>query len=379
MDFITKLPVSIDPTTRQECDMILVIVDRLTKYMKIIPTTETITAEQLAAIIIRNIVAEHGRPAKITSDRDKLFTSKMWGSFTDQLGIELKLSTAYHPQTNGQTERMNQTIEQYLRNYVNYRQDNWVELLPTAQFAYNNAMHATTQESPFYANYGYHPVLMGNPIGEHATAESARILASGMKQLHLQLARDIDFFNLRMKTYYDDSHKEGPKLKEGEKVYLLRRNIKTKRPSEKLDNRRLGPFTIEEKTGPVNYKLRLPESMRKIHPVFHVSLLEPAPKNAEDAMEIELENASEEEYEVEEILADRWYDNQQQLLVKWEGYPTSENTWEPIKNLRGCHRLVEQYYQKAKKHPAARIARKRRNQRHPRKSWDRQTLSSASE
>lgn len=386
IDFIVKLPLS------DEKDSIIVIVDKLTKYAYMIATREDISAEEMAWILVRYVFTNHGTPKKITSDRGPVFTSKMWKSFNDIIGTILKLSTAYHPQTNGQTERTNQTLEQYLRHYVNYQQDNWAKLLPTAQFAYNNAMHATTQETPFFANYGRNPSLAREPIGEHAIAETARLMVTDIKHLHLQLARDIEFLNLRMKMYYDRNHEEGPDLKRGEKVYLLRRNIRTKRPSDKLDHKRLGPFTIEEKTGPVNYKLRLPESMKRIYPVFHISLLEPAPENAQIATNVEIEDASEEEYEVEEILADRWYDNQQQLLVKWQGYPTSENTWEPIAHLRGCHQLVQRHYQKAKKTPEGRKMRQHRHQRIPtarlgqarknpnrKVNWDSQTQSTASE
>jgi transposase InsO family protein len=108
MDFITKLPES------EGHDMIMVVVDRLTKYAYMIPTTERISANQMANLLLRYVFANHGTPSKITSDRDKLFTSNMWQSFADLMGIEHRLSTAYHPQTNGQTERVNQTLEQYL-------------------------------------------------------------------------------------------------------------------------------------------------------------------------------------------------------------------------------------------------------------------------
>ena len=200
MDFITKLPES------GGCDTIMVVVDRLTKYAYMIATTENINANQMANLLLRYVFANHGTPSKITSDRDKLFTSKMWQSFADQMGIEHRLSTAYHPQTNGQTERVNQTLKQYLRHHVNYEQNDWKGLLPLAQFAYNNAMHATTKETPFFANYGLNPTLVGEPIGNQPLAESSRLLVSGVRQLHLQLSRDIEFLNLRMKRYYNQGH-----------------------------------------------------------------------------------------------------------------------------------------------------------------------------
>src|SRR5699024_10669903 len=143
----------------------------------------------------------------------------------------------------------------------------------------------------------------------------------------------------------DKHHGEGPTLKRGEKVFLLRRNIETKRPSQKLDHQKIGPFTIEEKTGPVNYRLKLPKSMKHIHPVFHISLLEPAPKNAIPTENIEIES-DDDEYEVERVLDYRQVNGRPCYLIKWKGYDTSENTWEPIANLTGCHQLVKEYHQR---------------------------------
>jgi transposase InsO family protein len=368
MDFITKLPIS------EGNDMIMVVVDRLTKYAYMIPTTETIDARKMANLLLRHVFANHGTPDKITSDRDKLFTSKMWQSLADQLGIEHRLSTAYHPQTNGQTERVNQTLEQYLRHYVNFQQDDWTGLLPMAQFAYNNAMHSTTKETPFFANYGLNPTIIGEPIGKQPLAESSRLLATGLKQLHLQLSRDIEFLNMRMKFYYDQSRQEAPEFQRGEKVYLLRRNIRTRRPSAKLDHLKLGPFEIEEKTGPLNYRLKLPESMRRIHATFHVSLLEKAPRNAEVATNVEIEEETENEYEVEEILATNKVSGKPHYLVKWRGYDTSENTWEPIENLAGCHRLVRQFHQQEKETQRPRPTKRRPGR--PRKMKDHSTTES---
>ena len=130
MDFIVKLPPSADPVTKESYDGIMVVTDRFTKFGRFIPYRETWTATELAHVFIKHVVANHGMLEQLVSDRDKLFTAKFWKSLMAQLGIKHKLSTAYHPQTDGQTERMNQTLEQYLRCYVNYEQNNWVKLLP---------------------------------------------------------------------------------------------------------------------------------------------------------------------------------------------------------------------------------------------------------
>jgi transposase InsO family protein len=340
IDFVGPLPES------KGYDYLMTVTDRLTKFIHLIPTTTTMTASQLASLLMGHVIVNHGMPRYITSDRDKLFTSKFWQSLTDLMGIEQRLTTAYHPQANGQTERANQTVEQYLRHYVNYQQDDWVTYLPMAQFAYNNAIHSTTGETPFFANYGYNPTLIGEPRNKVPTAEEAADLVDTIDYLRTQLSRDIEFMNLKMAIYYDKKHGSAPDLKRGEKVYLLRRNIKTKRPSQKLDHQKIGPFVIEEKLGPVNYRLRLPKSMSKIHPVFHISLLEPAPKNAKIAENVEIDDDTEQEYEVEEILSHKRVSGKPYYLVKWKDYDTSENTWEPIENLTGCHQLVQQYCSK---------------------------------
>ncbi|KAF4228200.1 hypothetical protein CNMCM8980_006938 [Aspergillus fumigatiaffinis] len=340
IDFVGPLPES------KGYDYLMTVTDRLTKFIHLIPTTTTMTASQLASLLMGHVIVNHGMPRYITSDRDKLFTSKFWQSLTDLMGIEQRLTTAYHPQANGQTEQTNQTVEQYLRHYVNYQQNDWVVYLPMAQFAYNNAIHSTTGETPFFANYGYNPTLIGEPRNKVPTAEEAADLVDTIDYLRTQLSRDIKFMNLKMAIYYDKKHGSAPDLKKGEKVYLLRRNIKTKRPSQKLDHQKIGPFVIEEKLGPVNYKLRLPRSMSKLHPVFHISLLEPAPKNAKIAENVEIDNDTEQEYKVEKILNHKRVSGKPYYLVKWKGYDTSENTWEPIKNLTGCHQLVQQYCSK---------------------------------
>lgn len=133
------------------------MVDRLTKQAIFIPTSTDLTAQELAALYLSHVFSKHGLPNNIVSDHGSEFTSSFWKEITTTLGIELHLSTAFHPETDGQTERVNQVLEQYLRIYGNYRQSNWVQLLPLAEFAYNSAPHASTGVSPFFANKGYNP------------------------------------------------------------------------------------------------------------------------------------------------------------------------------------------------------------------------------
>ena len=148
-----------------------------------------------------------------------------------------------------------------------------------AQFVYNSAKQETTQVSPFFANYGFEPELYRQQLLDTVLAQKAHITVEQLRMLHQQLSRDIAFVALRTAKYYNKKREDAPALKEGDKVYLLRRNIKTTRPSDKLDHVKIGPFRIQEQIGKVNYRLELPKEMR-IHPVFHVSLLEPALRNA---------------------------------------------------------------------------------------------------
>jgi hypothetical protein len=168
MDFVVKLPLSKEQWTGREYDSILVITDRLTKYAYMLLYRESSTAEDLSQVFLRTIIANHGTPEEIISDRDKLFTSKFWTTLMAMLGTKRKLSTAFHPQTDGQTERTNQTMEAYLRCYVNYKQTNWVDLLPLAQYAYNSSESEGNGVTPFFANYGYTPSAYKAPLIDSA-------------------------------------------------------------------------------------------------------------------------------------------------------------------------------------------------------------------
>ncbi|SYW86080.1 uncharacterized protein UHO2_02308 [Ustilago hordei] len=151
LDFIEGLPPS------RNYDSILVIVDRLTKFAILAPTHKTVMAKQTAVLLYRHMVRLFRYPDHMVSDRGRQFISGAWKAFTEQMGVKHSLSTAYHPQTDGQTERVNQVIEQYLRMYCNYEQNDWADLLDTAAFVYNNTVHNSIGVSPFFACYGWNP------------------------------------------------------------------------------------------------------------------------------------------------------------------------------------------------------------------------------
>lgn len=343
VDFMQGLPESKDPITGIRYTDAIVIVDKLTKYVIIKPTRKDMTAQQCAILMLREVFAWTGLPSEIISDRDKLFTSKYWQTITEACGISHKLSTANHQQTDGQTERMIQTIEQHLRHYLDWNQDNWVELLPLAQYAMNNARNTSTGEVPHFANLGRYPRMTWTSINAIGKSEEAIVKALHMQQMHNTMSKDIAWAESRMKKYYDDKREDAPVLQKGERVYLLRRtpgsktfNIKIKRPSDKFDAVKYGPFRIEAKLENDNYKLQLPARMR-VHPVFHISLLEPTENQENGNDEID-----DEEYEVERLLDRKLEKGSIYYLVKWKGYPPEENSWEPVSNLN-CHDKIQEY------------------------------------
>src|SRR6266850_4727836 len=150
-DFIVKLP---------ECqgkDAVLTICDHFTKQVHLIPTNEATSAEGLARLFRDHVWKLHGLPKAIVSDRGPQFAATIMKDLNNLLGIKTRMSTAYHPSTNGQTERDNQQVEQYLRLFINYRQDDWVDWISIAEFCYNDTIHTSTKQMPFYTNHGYHP------------------------------------------------------------------------------------------------------------------------------------------------------------------------------------------------------------------------------
>jgi hypothetical protein len=236
MDFITNLPES------EGCRTIWVVVNRFTKMAHFIPLMEK-TATYVAKQFTTHIWRAHGLPNDIFSERGTAFTSKFWKEIMNFLGIKQRMSTAFHPQTDGQTKRVNQVLEAYLREYCNYEQNDWAELLPLAEFTYNNSFSSATGLSPFYANYGFHP-RTNWPTDEKPRDPGSDLYAHWLRAVHDQAKERLSAVRERMAKYWDAMNREGPKFAEGHYVMLDGRHIKTKRASKKLDAKLYGPFRI---------------------------------------------------------------------------------------------------------------------------------------
>jgi transposase InsO family protein len=342
VDFITQLPESNGYTA------ICVFVDRFTKMAHFVPTTDNVTAEGTVQLFMDRVFASHGLPDDVVSDRGVTFTSSFTQGIFKALNIEQNLSTAYHPQTDGQTERVNSILEQYLRCYVNYQQTNWSSLLPMAEFSYNNATHSSTATTPFYANLGYHPrfTVRMPRVSKNNRPLADRIQA--MKDLHSEMKFHIETAIETHARYYDTKVCPQPDFNIGDSVWLDARHLRTDRPSKKLDYKRTGPYKIIERVNNRSFRLQLPPSM-KVHPVFHVSLLERHSPDTIPGRTIEppppIIVGGEPEYEVEEILNSRIEKGKLWYRVHWKGYPKSDRSWEPASFINNCPDLLRSFHE----------------------------------
>jgi hypothetical protein len=351
MDFIVELP------SCQGFNAILVFVDVLTKMAHFVACKTTCTAEQAADLFNQHVFKYHGLPEVMLHDRGVQFTSNFWKHFYSLCGVSQANSTAYHPQTDGQTERVNRVLEDYLRHYVSPVQDNWVNMLAFAEFAYNNAYHESIKTTPFRLNYGYDPVAPGQSVGQvpmtrakwkeqKAICPAAqRMFELCMSQMLQQAKQHLAVAKERQKTYADTKRRHCV-FKEGDKVLVATKNISLKGGgSRKLLPRYIGPFSITKSIRGVSYTLDLPKGL-KIHPTFHISLLRlyredpaylfkapPLPEVIEGDLE----------YEVEKLLNHRRMGDSLEFLIRWKGYQPCDDTWEPQANLKHCPKLLKEY------------------------------------
>ncbi|KAJ8507721.1 hypothetical protein ONZ45_g9939 [Pleurotus djamor] len=252
MDFIEKLPPSLG------FDSILVVVDRLSKQGVFIPCHNTITSEGLAKLFVMHIFSKHGVPQHVTSDRGSEFVLRFFQSLGKALKIELHFTSGYHPEGDGQTERTNQTLEQYLRIYCNYQQDNWAELLPLAEFTYNNAPHSTIGVSPFFANKGYNPSIAIQAELDLSSPQ-AQTYVSNLEDVHAELRRTMAEAQAWYQGPADKRRSPQPDFKIGDEVFLKSKFFKVTCHSKKLANKNLGPYKILERVGYSSFLIQLPD------------------------------------------------------------------------------------------------------------------------
>jgi hypothetical protein len=343
MDFIVQLP-----KTRNGYDSIVVFVDKLTKRAHFQPCHTSITAPEVATIFFSTIFRYHGLPKVIISDRDTKFTSKFWKCLFEHIGTKLAMSSSYHPQTDGQSERMNRTLEEMLRTYTNYRQNNWDELLPAVEFAYNNSKQASTGYTPFELDNGQHPETPSTMASLVLNVAASEEFLNHWNNT-IKIAKDTLMTAQQRQTKYANQHRRDLEFKIGDKVLLNASHVKDpvdkERLSRKLTPKYLGPFEIIEQISHVAYKLKLPANI-KIHPVVHISVLKPYQEDDEFVRPIPPQPEiidDEVEYEVEQILDKKFVRRRPYYLVKWKGYPLHDSSWEPRENLTNCNQLLDKY------------------------------------
>jgi len=265
----------------------------------------------------------------------------------EMLGIKSKLSTAFHPQTDGQTERVNQELEQHLRMFIDHRQEQWPEWLGTAEFTYNNKVHLSTKTSPFKANYGQDPRMgfKGRKKGKYVRAEK---FVEKMKEIQNEAKAALRKAQEDMKKYADRKRLDVEEYKVGDLVMLSTKDLKYQmvgRRTEKLTERFVGPYKVKKIVSTNAVELKLPSTI-KIHPVVNVSRIRRYIGQVEGQRKEQLAPViikGEEEWEVERILNKRQVRGKDKYLVCWKGFTAESNTWEERENLENTKEAIEEF------------------------------------
>ena len=345
-DLVTDLPLC------DGYDSIWGCTDKHTKMIHLAPTVKTLDSEGANHLYLDRVWKLHGTQDKIITDRGPQFASYHTKELHKHLGIQTALSTAYHPQTDGQSERTNQEVEQVLRAVVSFHQDDWVKWLPIVEFALNNRYKKALKTTPFFANYGFHPHIGSLPRIDTpypSVEDFVKNLQTIQKDTEVALKQAAE----DMKRFYDRHRLPTPEYRVGQKVLLDNADLSINRPSRKLAEKRSGPFKITERIGTHAYRLALPQQWKNVHPVFHVSKIEPyhedpkAPNHPEPPPDI---IEGEPEWEVETIRKAKILGNKVVFLVKWKGWAECENTWQDEIDLTNAQEAIAEFY---RKHPGA--------------------------
>jgi ribonuclease HI len=338
LDLITQLP-----RTAAGFDALVVFVDRLSKRILVAPTTGNVTGEGVALLFFEHVFRHHGLPIELVSDRDPRFTGAFWRSLMARLGTRLNMSTANHPQTDGQTERANRTIEDMLRAYVGPFQDDWDKHLVAVEFAYNESQQASTGVSPFFFIYGKHP---RTPLSLVSEGEGSRPADASVDAFVARLQDNLAKARAALKQAQErqqsvaNRHRRHDEFEVGDKVFVAARALRPPLADgavKKLAPKKFGPYPIIEKISSVAYKLGLPAHV-KVHPVMHVSLFErdhsqPGDDRVTDPPPPEILDG-EEHFFVERLLGTKGTGRLRKYLVRWRGYDASQDSWQFEQDLR---------------------------------------------
>jgi hypothetical protein len=331
MDLITDLP-----PTKNGYDAIATFVDRMTKRVHFAPTTKTVNAPGMAKLFRDTVYKHHGMPRVIITDRDQRFLSGFWKAVFTAVGTELRYTTAFHPQSDGQSERANRTLEEFLRHYISPLQDDWDEYLSMAEFAINDSVNPSTGYTPFYLEYGHHPLVAVDTLTPTVVPaadsfitnikEAVEHAKTNLRETHVRQAKQAN------------KHRRDVTFKVGDKVRLSTVNLNLPSTmSRKLAAKFAGPLTVEEVISPVTYKLKLPPTI-KVHPVFHVSLLQPWRTDTEFPTHerptppppvVPEDN----QYIVEALLDKKVENGVVKYLVRWQGWSPLDDQWVAARNI----------------------------------------------
>ena len=340
MDFITDLPPS------KGYDSILVVVDHgLTKGVVLEPCHKTITAEETAQLFLNRVFSRFGLPDKFISDRGPQFAARVFRDLCKLLKIDSALSTAFHPQTDGGTERVNQEIEAYLSIYCTMNPETWADHLPILELTHNSRPHADRTLSPFELIMGIKPQALPEAFDRTDYPSNEERI----KSLDKSRTEALAAHELARSRMIERSRRQWKPFRKGQKVWLEAKNLKLPYQSKKIAPKRLGPFEITDEVGSRAYRLALPTQWR-IHNVFHASLLSPFKETDEHGTAFsepppDIIN-DEEEWEVEAIIAHRRRGRGYQYLTHFKGYPSSEDCWLPERNFENAQEILNAYKQR---------------------------------
>ncbi|KAG1974134.1 retrotransposable element [Pimephales promelas] len=322
--------------------VILTVVDRFSKTARFIPLPKLPSARETAQIIVEQVFKIHGLPSDVVSDRGPQFSSLFWKEFCRLIGASASLSSGFHPQTNGQAERANQTIGRILRSLAFRNPVSWSEQLPWAEYALNSAPSSATGFSPFQCCLGYQPPLFSSQETE-SKVPSVQAFIQRAKRTWREVRSALVKSRSRTRRAANRRRVKSPRYSVGQRVWLSTLNLPLQSTSRKLAPRFIGPFRILKILSPVSVRLKLSANLRRVHPVFHVSCIKPVihapPRPVTPPVRVEGAPV----YRVRRLLDVRPWGRGHQFLVDWEGYGPEERCWIPSRDVLD-RSLIDDFY-----------------------------------